>query len=296
MFTIIKRYKGVLFTGILASLLIAGCKYDTRELGPKPVASFTITPVTGQTNRYLLTSTSTNAFRYDWDKGDGKGFVSGKATDTVYFADKGSYTIKLFAYGESGIDTTSQTLQVAADDPAALTPLKMLTNNSSRKWKLAPEVGAMWIGTSDYGTTYWQNTLADVTGRSCDFNDEFTFSKDGKLVVDTKGDFYVDMEGATVWPSDMPAPAGCYANTDIPAKYQAWTGGNFTFEVVGTNKLKLKGTGAHFGVYKAGNPPNAAITAPEAEITYDIVSLTPNRLIVKLDYGWGAWKFTYVSF
>jgi len=281
----------------MASALLHSCKYDVKELGPKPVASFTVTPVSGQTNKFLLTSTSQNAFRFDWDKADGKGYVAGKQVDTAYFPDKGTYTVKLFTYGQSGIDSAMQTVNVAADDPAAQTPLKMLTGNSTKKWKLAPEAGALWIGPSDNSATWWQSTAGDVTGRSCQFNDELTFSKTGNtLAIDTKGDFYVDMEGATVWPADMPSPAGCYANSAIPTKYQAWAAGgnNFTFEVINNNKLKLNGAGAYLGVYKAGNPPNAAVTAPQSSITYDIVSITNNRLVVRLDYGWGAWRFTYV--
>ena len=146
------------------SVLLLSCEYDTRELAAKPVASFTVSPVAGQTNKYLLTSTSVNGFRYDWDKANGLGYRQGKAIDTVYFPDRGNYTIKLFVFGHNGIDSTQQVINVVNDDPAALTPLKILTNNSSRKWKLAPEAGALWIG-PDPGTTWWQNGLADVTSR-----------------------------------------------------------------------------------------------------------------------------------
>src|SRR5687768_11721687 len=77
----------------LGMVLLTACDYDVKELGPKPVASFTVTPIAGQTNKYLLTSTSTNAFRFDWDKADGSGFLRGKAVDTVYFPDKGTYNV-----------------------------------------------------------------------------------------------------------------------------------------------------------------------------------------------------------
>ena len=89
--------KNILF--FLPFLLMAfflSCTYDTTELGPKPVASFTVAPITGQTNKYLLTSTSQNAFRFDWDKANGAGYVKGRAVDTVYFPDAGTYKIKLF--------------------------------------------------------------------------------------------------------------------------------------------------------------------------------------------------------
>ena len=279
---------------IASSLSFFSCKkYEVKALGPKPVASFTATAIAGQTNKYLLKSASQNAFRYDWDKADGNGYVKGNETDTVYFADKGDYTVKLFVFGQSGIDSALQVIKVLSDDPAANTPLKMLTNNSSKKWMLAPETGALWIGPSDGSQTWWQNNTADLTTRSCLFNDIYTFSKNGTLSVDTKGDFYVDEEAGNPWPAGMPA-VGCYANNAIPAQFQAWTGSSFSFEIQGNDKLKLIGTGAHLGLYKAGTPPDAAVPVPQASVTYSITSISASRLVVKLDYGWGAWRFTYV--
>ncbi|MFC0774898.1 PKD domain-containing protein [Terrimonas alba] len=276
------------------SILLSSCEYDVRDLEPKPTASFSITPIAGQTNKYLLSSTSQHTFRYDWDKADGQGFKTGKSVDTAYFADKGTYTLKLFAFGHSGTDTTSQTITVSQDDPAAQTPFKLLTGNSSRKWKLAPEAGALWIG-PDANTTWWQNGVGELTSRSCLFNDEYTFNKTGSSVTyDSKGDFYVDEEGGNPHPSGMPA-VGCYANGDIPSQFQDWVkDGNFTFEVNG-NKLKIIGKGAHLGLYKAGTPPDAALATPAASVTYDIVSITASRMILELDYGWGAWRFTYAA-
>jgi len=280
---------------LVCAVLITACKYDVKDLMPKPVASFTVTPVAGAVNKYLLSSTSTNAFRYDWDKAEGT-YKQGKEVDTVYFPDKGTYTVKLLAYGQSGMAEASQVINVANDDPAAITPFKLLTGNSTKKWKLAPEAGALWIGTSDFGTTYWQNTAGDVTARSCMFNDEYTFTKAGNaMTFDSKGDFYVDEEAGAPHPAGMP-PVGCYANTAIPAQFRAWANdGNFTFEVIDNNKLKVNGTGAHLGLYKAANPPDAAVGTPQGSITYQIVSITATRLVIKIDYGWGAWKFTYVA-
>jgi len=128
---------------IFSSILFFSCKYDVRDLGAKPTASFTVTPIAGQTNKFLLTSTSQNAFRYNWDKATGTGYVQGKQIDTVYFPDRGDYLVRLFVFGHNGIDSAKQTVNVAADDPAAITPFKLLTGNSTRKWKLAPEPGAL---------------------------------------------------------------------------------------------------------------------------------------------------------
>ena len=289
------NYKFELTALLFCAALITSCEYDVRDLAPKPVASFTVTPVAGAVNKFLLTNTSANSFRYDWDKASGT-FVQGKEIDTVYFPDKGTYTVKLLAYGHGGMDSSSQVINVANDDPAAITPFKLLTGNSSKKWKLAPEAGALWIGTSDFGTTYWGNSAGDVTSRSCLFNDEYTFTKAGNaLTFDSKGDFYVDEEAGNPHPAGMPA-VGCYANSAIPAQFRAWANdGNFTFEVIDNNKIKLNGTGAHLGLYKAANPPDAAVGSPQSTITYQIVSITATRLVIKLDYGWGAWRFTYVA-
>ena len=280
---------------VLFTMLLLSCKYDVRELSPKPVASFTVTPVAGAVNKYLLSSTSTNGYRYDWDKAVGT-FAQGKQVDTVYFPDKGDYTVKLLVYGHGGMDSASQMVKVAIDDPAAITPFKILTGNSSKKWKLAPEQGALLIGPSDFSAVWWQNNVADVTGRACLFNDEYTFNKTGSVMnFDSKGDFYVDEEAGNPHPAGMPA-VGCYANSAIPAQFQSWANsGNFTFEVINNNKLKVNGAGAHLGLYKAANPPDAAVLTPQNSITYDIISLTPTRLVIKIDYGWGAWRFTYVA-
>jgi hypothetical protein len=280
---------------LLLAVFFSACKYKVADLMPKPKASFTVTPVSGQVNKYLLTSTSTNSFRHDWDKATGS-YLTGKQIDTVYFPDKGAFRVKLLVYGQSGMDTTSQIINVAADDPAAQTPLKILTGNSTKKWKLAPEAGALWIGPSDYSATWWANSVADVSARSCQFNDEWTFTKTGNVFsYDTKGDFWVDDEAGNPHPAGMPS-IGCHPLSDIPAQFQAWTsGGPFSFDVIGTNQLKVTGTGAHLGLYKAANPPDAAVLTPQSTITYQIVSLTQTRMVLKIDYGWGTWQFTFVA-
>jgi hypothetical protein len=276
----------------LASILFYACEYDTRELGPKPTASFTVTPVSGAINKYLLTSTSQNAFMYEWYKGSGD-FVRTKAVDTAYFPDKGTYTVKLRVYGESGIDSTSQVINVAADDPAAMTPMKALTGNSSKTWVLMPAAGALRIG-PDNSTTWWANNTADVTDdkRTCLFNDEYTFSNDGKFTFNDKGDFRVDDEGGNAWPTDIGLAIGCYPMSQIPDKYKAWGSGNFNFSIIGNNKLRVTGLGAHLGLYKVGEGNTTA--EPESVINYDIIELTPTKLVVKKIYGWGQWQFTFV--
>ncbi|GAA4325549.1 hypothetical protein [Flaviaesturariibacter amylovorans] len=287
-----------LLSGALLGLLgIAACKYETRDLGPAPDASFTVTPISGMTNRYLLTSTSTNAFRYDWDKANGQGYRTGGATDTLYFPDRGTYNVRLLVYGHSGVDSSSQQVVVAADDPAAMTPQKILTGNSSKTWILQqPGGGALWVGDPG-GGQWWSNGAGDVNApdRTCLFNDEYTFSMNGNFVFNDKGDMRVDDEGGQPFPADMAGPGtaiACYASTAIQPQYRPWGSGNFTYQIIGNNQLKVNGLGAHLGLYKAGQ--NGTISAPESSNTYEIMELTPTKLVVRKLYGWGQWRFTFV--
>lgn len=290
----LNKYRYTSLAGVaLAALLFYACEYDTRDLGPAPTASFTVTPVQGQVNKYALSSTSQNAFMYDWDKATGS-FTRAKATDTVYFPDKGDYTVKLRVYGHNGIDSASQVIKVAADDPAAMTPLKALTSNGTKTWVLMPGAGALWVGPNDSENAWWANGAADVTAsdRTCLFNDEYTFSKDGAFVFNDKGDMRVDDEGGNAWPTDIGLSIGCYPMTQIPDKYKAWGSGNHTFSIIDNNKLRVMGLGAHLGLYKVGDA--GTIDAPESVNTYEIMELTPTKLTVRKKYGWGQWRFTLV--
>lgn len=290
----INRNKTLLLAGVAAVVMLS-CEYETRDLSVKPTASFTVTPIANQQNKYLLTSTSQGAFIYDWNKADGNGYRRGKAVDTVYFPKKGDYTVKLISYGEVGMDSTQQVIKVAADDPINL---KILTGNSVGKttqtWVMAPAAGALWVGPNDAGAgAWWASGVADVTDskRTCLFNDEYTFSMDGKFRFDDKGDMRVDDEGGKAWPEDIGLPIGCHSMSQIPDKYKAWGSGDFTFSIEG-NQLKVIGTGAHLGLYKAGQ--NGTTAAPEAENTYEIMELTPTKLQVRKVYSWGQWRFTFV--
>lgn len=85
-------------------------------------ASFTVTPVAGRNNTYVLKANQEDLIGVQWDKGDGVGFPKGlgKAIDTVFYPDAGTYTIVLKALGRGGVAATSeQALTVETSDPAA---------------------------------------------------------------------------------------------------------------------------------------------------------------------------------
>ncbi len=170
------RFKLLAFGAIVLFLAgLSSCDKNDGELGVKPEAAFTVTPVPGRTNTYLLTSTAQNAFRYLWDKGDGD-FVEGSAVDTAYFLLKGTYDVTLRAFGRGGYGESVQTITVDQDD---LTPI--LTNDifqklTAKSWRLnnAPGANAIIVGTEAQPWLYFGGgALAD-----CQEDDVYTFRFD----------------------------------------------------------------------------------------------------------------------
>lgn len=286
---IIRRYSFLAAAMVMGMFTACSDEYE-QELGPRPTGSFTVTPLAGAVNTYVLNSEVEDGFRYQWDIGEG--FVEGSRTDTVYFAEAGVYPVRMRAMTRNGHALTQQEITVATTDPASCIN-KIFGCEGSKTWVLAPEAGALVIGPPD--GVWWSNNVADVTdaARTCLFNDEYTFTNDGQFLFDDMGDIRVDDEGGQPWPADMGDAIACYDIADIPEKYQAWGSGEHTYEITAGNKLKLIGTGAHLGLYKAGDA-GGNIPAPAPSTTYTILELTANRMVVEIRWDWGYWKFTLV--
>lgn len=112
-------------------------------------ASFTITPVEGAINRYILKAQTTNVIASKWDVGDGP--YMGKMTEEIFFPDAGNYTITHTAIGKGGLTAaTSQELIVEQSDPVAGNLVqggKFADANDHEKWTILPisASGATWI-------------------------------------------------------------------------------------------------------------------------------------------------------
>ena len=83
-------------------------------------ATFTITPVAGSANKFILTSTDSSYIMSKWDIGDGAGATRGNHQQQIFLPDAGTYTITHSAVGKGGISfSASKTITVATSDPAA---------------------------------------------------------------------------------------------------------------------------------------------------------------------------------
>ena len=110
----------ILLVGLIA-VTVAGCFPENEDLslgGQPPVATFTVEPVAGENNTYVLTNTTDGAFISLWNSGNG--FSQGTAVDTLFLPDAGDYEIQLVTVSNSGSDTSDvELVNVATSDPAA---------------------------------------------------------------------------------------------------------------------------------------------------------------------------------
>lgn len=112
-------------TGTALALLVAataslsGCRPDSKaeSLGALPNAAFTVTPVSGEVNTFVATSTGSGVFQWYWNAGDGSSGALGGSADTLFYPIAGNYRVTLTAFGHGGYDTASQVVEVDSNAP-----------------------------------------------------------------------------------------------------------------------------------------------------------------------------------
>lgn len=110
-------------------------------------ASFTVAPVAGAVNTYLLTAQSKGVMSSIWNIGDGE--YRGKIDETLSLPDAGTYTVTHTAIGAGGATGTATTqIIVATSDPAKGNLVKggsFVTAEDQANWKkVIYGAGADW--------------------------------------------------------------------------------------------------------------------------------------------------------
>lgn len=143
-------------------------------------------------------------------------------------------------------------------------------------WKMVPQAGAFGVGPGQGDTSWYSNSLADVTARACFFDDEFVFNADGT---------FDNVQGTQTWLEGWQgSPDGCGApvaphNGSNPA----------TYTYVG-NVLTLNGVGAHIGLPKVYN--GGELTSPSnapSSISYTVTTLTSTSMTLDIAINNGGW-------
>lgn len=264
-------------TFIAMVLFVSSCeKQKGGSLGALPKADFEIVPDASNANHItLVNKTSTPSIPY-WRVNGSTSLLSGDSAKTSFiFA--GTYNVTMYVTGNGGIDSTTKSITIANSDPTACvnTALGFITSCTSKTWKLDPDAGAYKVGPSGPNDgSWWQNAVADVFARSCEFNDEYTFSfnADETFVYDNKGDFFGD--GYLGDNTGTCQPSSNYTAVQAP-----WGSGSFHYSftpgtgVKGLGQLTVIGLGAHIGLQKVENGSETP-SGPATSVTYDVIEET----------------------
>lgn len=267
---------------------------DKIDIGPEPTADFSFEFIDANNIRFTNT-TADNFFISNWDFGSA-GTQSGSVVE-VNFPTAGTYEANLTVFGKGGSGAATQTVTITQDDPNNCNGvIAFLTGCGQKVWKLNPAAGALWVGPNDgTTTTWWASAAGDVTGRDCDWNDEYIFGIDGSYEYDSKGDLWGESYSGF-------NPDGCYSTADLSADRTAWGSGTHTFEVIpaatGVNpKIRVIGDGAFLGIRKAAN--SGEVTTPQSEVTYDVLSMTSDgtKDLIELEvvFSGGIWRYILAS-
>ncbi len=288
----------------LAIFLMAfsGCEPDIDEKISLPAApteaTFTVADLGD--NTYLFTNTTEGGFLFQWDLGNG-------ATETgeevmVTYNDAGAYIVTLTAFNAGGHAVGSKSVIVDEDlvimtGPCeAGTLMEYLSNCDSKTWKLNPADGALLVAPADFSQIWWQSGQGEVDERFCAWDDTWTFTGDGKMIYDTKGD---------IWGEDyLGFDFACSPTEDMPDAVKAWGDGTHDYAASdATQQLELIGVGAFMGIPKAAN--GSEVGFPVAGVTYEVSDMSQNAegkdlLTIQVFYTTGngeaaVWQFTYVE-
>lgn len=297
---------------LAASLLLAlsGCTPDAKdgELGPLPKANFEVAAGPNANTVILVNKTDQGGIPYwNWKLGVASGSLNGDSA-RLYLPFAGVYDVQLITTARGGIDSVTKTVTIATSDPTACAPTTLLgfiAGCTSKKWKLNPEAGTYKVGEGPDMGNWWSSGAGDVTGRACEFNDEYTFyfNAEAEFKYDNKGDYYADgYIGAATF--------GCEPNSNLSGAQAAWASGDFNFTVTenagarGLGQLRLIGRGAHIGLQKVHNGGETTSGPSGNAIVYDVLERSTNVNgqgydIIKLGLnigGSGWWTFTLRSY
>ena len=278
------RRKVWLMVALLAFVVITivdSCKPDVVNpgLGVLVKPSFTIDSI--DPNHFLVKNTTTSPCIPYWTTSSTAGKLVSGPTDSLHFTFAGTYTVTLYAAAQGGIDSVTKTIVVSQNDPNACTsglPINFIAGCISRTWKLNPGAGALQVGPSGPGDgSWWQNAAGDVSARSGDFDDTYTFSFNSAST-------YVFNDNNTFF-SDNYLSGSQYASLPDAQMYPTcslWQSGTFTYNFIpnagkkGLGQIQLIGLGAHLALPKVTNTVETTVpTVPS--VTYDIISMTTDN-------------------
>ena len=147
-------------------------------------------------------------------------------------------------------------------------------------WKMSPQAGAFGVGPNQGDTSWFANSLADVTARACFFDDLYVFNTDGTFSNVLGSQSWI--EGWQGGSDACGAPVAPHNGSNAATWSHNTTNGTVT----------LTGVGAFLGLAKAFNGGELSTpSAAPASITYKITALTANLMTLDLQINGGWWRY-----
>ena len=224
---------------------LAACRKDgvTSLEGPIPTPGFTVQLNTDQFPVVAtFTNTTTDAFLYQWDFGDGSPLVAGQSVTHTYKTPD-TYRVKLTAAGRGGSGSSPQMPVVIPSicGNAGYAVLTACGGTGATSWTLSNQPGAVQRLAAG-GAVLSTSTTLDP----CQLDDVFSFTSGFTYAYDAAG--------------------GTYANGTCGADKSG--NSDFSYRPNGTlGQLVLRRNGAFIGL------PDSVVNK-----TYDIVEATPTEL------------------
>src|SRR5690606_38252713 len=293
-------------TGLLiATIILHGCREEKYSLGNIPTPDFEVQPGEDANTLVFVNKTPGSSIAY-WETSTGQKFKGDNVSARFTF--EGEYDVTLTAVTPGGTAITTKQVSIAQSDPTACNPdrpLGFIAGCTEKIWRYNPEAGAFKVGDQgpDVGN-WWASTAGDITGRACEFNDEFTFhfNAEGTFVYDNKGDFYADSCLGSNTNSCEPA-------VNLTGDQATWTSGtckcwmNEGSGVNGRGQLVWTGKGADIGIRKAHNGGETPTGPVGNSVTYDMLAMEQNAGgkgydVLKIGVNIGGnnwWTFTLRS-
>lgn len=289
---------------LFAATAILSCKKDDTPL--EVISGFTFKVDASDFKKVVFTNASQNFKTAAWDFGDGS--TSTETNPTHTYAAVGNYTVKLTVTGDGGTDISTQVVGISDPDGE----LTKLVGNVSKGWKLLRVVNAnRWpleVGPIAKDQVWWAQGRDndEIALRPCIMNDEWIFSRDGKMQYKTNGDFWA--EGNVFEPANLCQDA-TPANLKGPngLDLSAFGDGTHTFVLTSGAKptLEVKGLGAFVGLPKIGT--DYEVKEPQLSVKLDVIKLydgAVDTLILESDWKFSTsstaddayWKITLVHY
>ncbi|MEO7988830.1 MAG: hypothetical protein ABI663_04765 [Chryseolinea sp.] len=112
------------FGAMMIIILVTSCfpeEADNNGLTEESLdATFTITPIEGSSNRFILKANTTDYIMSKWELGDGSPAFMGNEVEEIFLPDKGDYTVIHTAVGKGGFqESESLPLNIPVPDPVS---------------------------------------------------------------------------------------------------------------------------------------------------------------------------------